>query len=124
MDFSLLWALLVVAIILAATITFKILQSKGIIRFTKDDVIEFAMLFNLTMDIVDELDLKYESRIKEIGNIVASALAYAEKQFDDVDKEKNAVAFAFELCDKFAIELTDARKKIIEKLIHMGLEKA
>jgi hypothetical protein len=90
-----------------------------------DDVLFVAKVFNLSMDIIKELNLKEEEKIKLIGDIVSDTLFYAESIMDEIDYDEMldlSIKYALELCEKFDIEITEERIRIITTLFEFGLD--
>lgn len=102
----------------------KLLKRKGII--TKEDVLIIAKAFDLGLNIVKELRLENEQRIREIGDIVYDAIQYVIAVFDDKDFDELygiALDTIVEKCAEFGIELNDNRFNIIDTLLEFGLKK-
>ena len=96
-------------------------------RIIEADDIRFAVsILNLTMSIVDELNLKNESEIKEISKVVLLSLEYGVELYSKTDKEsviKAAKTCATALCLQKNIELTPERLNIVNSLIEIGYSK-
>lgn len=123
MDYSIFIIIGILGIAIGIVIGIKYLQRKGII--TKEDVLTVARVFDLTLNIVKELKLEKEDKIRLIGDIVNDGIQYVLAVFDnneDIDKLAEEVYdFVVDKCITFGIELTDNRKDILRQLIIAGL---
>lgn len=122
-DATILYAILVVIGVLGFIFGIAYLRKKNIIKIDVDDLLFIATSFGLTMDIIDELDLKNESKIKQIRSILEDTMDFVIANYTDgVDMQSVAYNYAIGLAEKIGLELTDARKVIIARLIDMGLQ--
>lgn len=126
MDYSIFIIIGILGIAIGIVIGIKYLQRKGII--TKEDVLTVARVFDLTFNIVKELKLEKEDKIRLIGDIVNDGIQYVLAVFDnneDIDKLAEEVYdFVVDKCITFNIELNENRINIIKVLIEVGLDKA
>jgi hypothetical protein len=117
-DYSILWIITFVGITVGLIYLTSYLRRKKLI--TSDDL-QFAMLsIGLTMEIVDQLNLKNESEIKKITSIVLNSLGFAIAIFKEEDILKNAYLHARELSEDYGIEITPEREQIIKQLIDIA----
>jgi len=90
-------------------------------------ILTVARVFGLTLNIVKELKLEKEDKIRLIGDIVNDGIQYALAVFDnkeDIDKLAEEVYdFVVDKCITFNIELNENRINIIKALIEVGLDK-
>lgn len=125
MDYSIFIIIGILGIAIGIVIGTKYLQRKGII--TKEDVLTVARVFGLTLNIVKELKLEKEDKIRLIGDIVNDGIQYVLAVFDnneDIDKLAEEVYdFVVDKCITFNIELNENRINIIKALIEVGLDK-
>lgn len=125
MDYSIFIIIGILGIAIGIVIGIKYLQRKGII--TKEDVLTVARVFDLTLNIVKELKLEKEDKIRLIGDIVNDGIQYVLAVFDnneDIDKLAEEVYdFVVDKCITFNIELNENRINIIKVLIEVGLDK-
>lgn len=125
MDYSIFIIIGILGIAIGIVIGIKYLQRKGII--TKEDVLTVARVFDLTLNIVKELKLEKEDKIRLIGDIVNDGIQYVLAVFDnneDIDKLAEEVYdFVVDKCITFNIELNENRINIIKALIEVGLDK-
>ena len=123
MDYTILYSLLIVVGVLGVIFGVAYLRKKNIIEIDVDDLLFIVTAFGLTMDIIDELDLKFEPKIKQIRGILEDTMDFVIANYtDDVDMQNVAYNYAIGLAEKIGLELTDARKVIIAKLIDIGLQ--
>jgi hypothetical protein len=121
MDLTILYAIGVLVLVIGFLIGIKQLKKKGIID--SDDVLFAVKVLDLSIAIVDELDLKNESEIKKISQIVVDALEFAVAQLQDSENViGETVDYCYEVCDELGIELTDSRKILIGQLVSIGLD--
>lgn len=125
MDYSIFIIIGILGIAIGIVIGTKYLQRKGIV--TKEDVLTVARVFGLTLNIVKELKLEKEDKIRLIGDIVNDGIQYVLAVFDnneDIDKLADEVYdFVVDKCITFNIELNENRINIIKALIEVGLDK-
>lgn len=123
MDNSILLILGVISgtIILAAFISW--MRKKGYVN--SEDLNFVASLFSITIQIIEELNLQNEDKIKEIGEVVYDSLQFAAAIMDDdmtlEEVENYAYNYSIEVCESLEIEMTDQRRSIIRALIELGI---
>lgn len=116
MDYSIIYILIAVVFTIGILTLKSFLTKKNIIK--NEDLLFTAKILNLTVALIDELDLPKEKLIKDIGKIVYDALAFTSARYSTKDEViVNAVEYAYDLCLKFDIELTDSRRDIIRELV-------
>jgi hypothetical protein len=120
-DISVLYMLGAVAIVLGLTMFISWMRrSKYIVT---EDLLFIAKVLDLSLSIIDELDLQKESEIKQIGKIVYDAIEFGIANYTNPDEVKNnAYNYAIELCNVLNIKITDKRKEIIKELLVIGLQ--
>jgi hypothetical protein len=117
-DYSVLWLIVFVGVTVGLIWLTSYLRGKKLI--TSEDL-QFTMLtIGLTIEIVDQLNLRQESEIKKITSIVLNSLGFAIAIFKDEDVLKNAYLHAIELCEEYNIEVTPEREQIIKQLIDIA----
>lgn len=125
MDYSIFIIIGILGIAIGIVIGTKYLQRKDIIA--KEDVLTVARVFGLTLNVVKELKLEKEDKIRLIGDIVNDGIQYVLAVFDnneDIDKLAEEVYdFVVDKCITFNIELNENRINIIKALIEVGLDK-
>ena len=125
-------ALLIVLGVLDSIIGFKYAKKRFGWYFNPADIAYVQSLFGLTMDIIDELDMKQEKDIKFIGGIVSSAINYVlvtSNTTGEVNSLTHEIIDALvwdvikNSCANLSVELNDNRIKIIQGLIDITLNK-
>lgn len=113
MDIEIIYTLLVVAVALAgAYLLTKYTKIK------KDDLETVKTLFNLSIAVIDELNLKSEDKILEIATIVNSSIDYAIVfSEDNVELEDVAFEYCVKVCKQLNINIDENRTVIIKELI-------
>lgn len=113
MDIDIIYTLLVVAVALAgAYLLTKYTKIK------KDDLETVKTLFNLSMAVIDELNLKSEDKILEIATIVNSSIDYAIVfSEDNVELENVAFEYCVNVCKQLNINIDENRTFILKELI-------
>ena len=113
MDIDIIYTLLVVAVALAeAYLLTKYTKIK------KDDLETVKTLFNLSIAVIDELNLKSEDRILEIATIVNSSIDYAIVfSEDNVELENVAFEYCVNVCKQLNINIDENRTFILKELI-------
>lgn len=113
MDIEIIYTLLVVAVALAgAYLLTKYTKIK------KDDLETVKTLFNLSVAVIDELNLKSEDKILEIATIVNSSIDYAIVfSEDNVELEDVAFEYCVKVCKQLNINIDENRTVIIKELI-------
>ena len=113
MDMDVMYTLLVVAVALAgAYLLTKYTKIK------KDDLETVKALFNLSVAVIDELNLKNEDKILEIATIVNSSIDYAIVfSEDNVELEDVAFEYCVKVCKQLNINIDGNRTSILKELI-------
>ena len=113
MDIDIIYTLLVVAVALAgAYLLTKYTKIK------KDDLETVKTLFNLSIAVIDELNLKSEDRILEIATIVNSSIDYAIVfSENNVELENVAFEYCVNVCKQLNINIDENRTFILKELI-------
>ena len=113
MDIDVIYTLLVVAVALAgAYLLTKYTKIK------KDDLETVKALFNLSVAVIDELNLKNEDKILEIATIVNSSIDYAIVfSGDNVELEDVAFEYCVNVCKQLNINIDGNRTVILKELI-------
>ena len=113
MDIDVIYTLLVVAVALAGAY----LLTKYT-KFKKDDLETVKALFNLSVAVIDELNLKNEDKILEIATIVNSSIDYAIVfSGDNVELEDVAFEYCVNVCKQLNINIDENRTVILKELI-------
>ena len=113
MDMDVMYTLLVVAVALAGAY----LLTKYA-KFKKDDLETVKTLFNLSVAVIDELNLKGEDKILEIATIVNSSIDYAIVfSEDNVELEDVAFEYCVKVCKQLNINIDGNRTVILKELI-------
>ena len=113
MDMDVMYTLLVVAVALAGAY----LLTKYT-KFKKDDLETVKALFNLSVAVIDELNLKNEDKILEIATIVNSSIDYAIVfSGDNVELEDVAFEYCVNVCKQLNINIDGNRTSILKELI-------
>lgn len=113
MDIDVIYTLLVVAVALAGAY----LLTKYT-KFKKDDLETVKALFNLSVAVIDELNLKNEDKILEIATIVNSSIDYAIVfSGDNVELEDVAFEYCVNVCKQLNINIDGNRTSILKELI-------
>lgn len=123
MDYTILYAILILLVIVGLTFLAITLKKKNIV--SAEDL-EFAVsMLGLSVAIIDELNLKDEDKIKDISQIVIDAVNYVTENMKDstADKVQLAYSYALVLCFDMNISLTEERKNIIKRLIELSFSK-
>jgi hypothetical protein len=113
MDIDIIYTLLVVAVALVgAYLLTKYTKIK------KDDLETVKTLFNLSIAVIDELNLKNEDKILEIATIVNSSIDYAIVfSEDNVELEDVAFEYCVKVCKQLNINIDGNRTSILKELI-------
>lgn len=113
MDIDIIYTLLVVAVALVgAYLLTKYTKIK------KDDLETVKTLFNLSVAVIDELNLKNEDKILEIATIVNSSIDYAIVfSEDNVELENVAFEYCVNVCKQLNINIDGNRTSILKELI-------
>lgn len=116
MDLSLLYGVIIA--VLMAVISYLLTKK---ITVSKNELAIVQQIFNLSTNIIDELNLKHENKILQISQIIDSGITFAIVLTDENQKEV-VKKYTIEQCKLFGIELTPQREEIINSLIDIGLD--
>lgn len=116
MDLSLLYAVIIA--ILMAVVSYLLTKK---ITVNKNELAIVQQIFNLSANIIDELNLKNENKILQISQIIDSGITFAIV-LDDENQKEMVKRYTVEQCKLFGIELTPQREEIINSLIDIGLD--
>ena len=116
MDLSLLYGVIIA--VLMAVISYLLTKK---ITVSKNELAIVQQIFNLSTNIIDELNLKNENKILQISQIIDSGITFAIVLTDENQKEV-VKKYTIEQCKLFGIELTPQREEIINSLIDIGLD--
>ncbi len=87
-------------------------------KFKKDDLETVKTLFNLSVAVIDELNLKSEDKILEIATIVNSSIDYAIVfSENNVELEDVAFEYSVKVCKQLNINIDGNRTAILKELI-------
>lgn len=116
MDYSLIYGIIIAGLmaVVSYLLTKKITVSKNELQIVQQ-------IFNLSANLIDELNLKNENKILQISQIIDSGITFAVVLTDENQKEM-VKKYTYEQCALFGIELTESRKQLIEQLIDIGLD--
>ena len=116
MDYSLIYGIIIAGLmaVVSYLLTKKITVSKNELQIVQQ-------IFNLSANIVDELNLKNEDKILQISQIIDSGITFAIV-LDDGNQKEMVKRYTVEQCELFDIELTPQREEIINSLIDIGLD--
>lgn len=121
MDYTIFWIIGIIAITIGSVYLVSYLRKKNYVA--KEDLIFVSELLNLSLKIIDELNLEKEKQIKKISQIVIDAINFSIGLYDDeIDLINKSYDYALELCKQAEIEITENRKEIIRELIIIGLQ--
>ena len=119
MDYSIIWIILTLVGLIGFAFLIRYSTNKG---YVKESDINFVIaMFDLTMAIVDELDLQKEKEIKNIATYVDLGLKFAKKISANDNMYDVIVDYTIDLCETNNIEVTDQRKLIIQQLTQIAL---
>lgn len=116
MDLSLLYAVIIAA--LMAVVSYLLTKK---ITVNKNELAIVQQIFNLSANLIDELNLKNEDKILQISQIIDSGITFAIV-LDDGNQKEMVKRYTVEQCKLFGIELTPQREEIINSLIDIGLD--
>lgn len=121
MDYTVFWIISIIASVIGLVYLVSYLRKKNYVA--KEDLIFVSELLNLSLKIIDELNLEKEKQIKKISQIVVDAINFSIGLYDDETELVNkSYEYAIELCKQTGIEITENRKEIIRELIIIGLQ--
>jgi hypothetical protein len=122
MDYTILYAILI--LIGTVLVIYGTLYLKKRVMVSQEDLQFVSNTLNLSLAIIDELDLSKEKEIKNIGAIVFGGLNMAIGLYGTEDRDK-VILMGKDLCFKLAedqgIQLTENRKVIIVNLLELAL---
>ena len=118
---------LIVLLVLGLSVGCYYLVKKVIPQYNPADIAYVQSLFGISMDIIDELDLKNEPQVKMIAHIISTSLNQVyligkNKDLIGEELEKNTWELVKDSCEALQIEITPAREKTIQALIDIGLD--
>jgi len=120
MDYTVFYVIGVALFVVGLTIGAKFLNTRGII--TNEQLLFVAKTFDLTLKIIDELNLKKEKQLLTIANIVQDSIEYVIAINENPNNMvEEAYKYAVDKCIVLGIELTDNRREILLQLITAGL---
>lgn len=120
MDYSILYLIGMIVFVVALGVFTRKLAFKQII--TNEQLLFVAKAFDLTINLIDELNLKNEKKILEIADVVNDSIEFAIAiNTDPTTMETEAYKHAIELANVFELELTENRINIMTSLINIGL---
>lgn len=121
MNFDMLYLIILIVYAIGLVYGIRYLRRKDYIA--SEDLLFAAKVLDLSLKIIDELNLQKEKQIKTITQIVIDSLEFAVSISKNIEEIKeNAYRYAIDLCLSFGIELTENRKEIIRQLIEIGLQ--
>ena len=116
-------ALGVVAGTMGIVVLVRYLQRKNLI--SSEDIQIVAAMFELSVDIIDELNLKEEEHILIIAKTVESSLRYAAQlsmeDLSEGEMEEASFLYAQGFLQGIGIETNEHRERIMRGLIDIGL---
>lgn len=116
MDLNLLYGVIIAA--LMAVVSYLLTKK---ITINKNELAIVQQIFNLSANLIDELNLKNEDKILQISQIIDSGITFAIV-LDDGNQKEMVKRYTVEQCKLFGIELTPQREEIINSLIDIGLD--
>lgn len=122
MDMNILIIIGCVGYVIGLTILVIYLRKNKIV--TKQDLETVKEIFQLSTQMMQELNLKNEPQLIQISQIVLTSLDFACMTYSNVETEELldiATKKTYELCNDLNIELNDNRKSIIKQFITLGL---
>lgn len=121
MDFTIFWILGIIGIVIGLVYLVSYLRKNNYV--SKEDLIFVSGLLNLSLKIIDELNLEKEKQIKKISQIVVNAINFSIGLYDDeIELVNKSYEYAIELCKQAGIEITENRKEIVRELVIIGLQ--
>lgn len=119
MDYTVLYMILVAGVAFGIAYVVSYLRKKDLVG--KENLLFAIKILDLSMKVVNELNLEKEEFIADIAIIVRDSLEYAISLYNDEQRIlENAYDYAIDLCLALEIELTDNRKDIIRELVHIA----
>lgn len=121
MDTTILYVILATSIAFGVAYLVSYLRRKNLVN--KEDLKFATKALDLTIAIVDELNLKHEKEVKQISQIVIDSLEFGISLYNtEEDVKDNALEYAYDLCLSMNIGLTDERKEIMRELIEITFQ--
>lgn len=126
MDYTILIIIGILAGLMGLALGIGWLRRKGYI--IPEDLYLVMKAFDLTIQVVDELNLDKEEEIKKVADLVSLSLHYAYEVVDSENQEPDYIfTIAKNYLDKFAeelgLEMTSSRREIVEGLLMVAIEK-
>ena len=119
MNYTILYAILIVALTVGLVFAGKYLREKNLV---KSEDLTFAInILQISTAIVSELNLDKETEIKAISQVVVDAVTFVNNSTSTTDINKTALDYALGLCANLKIEVTANRQVIIKQLIVLAL---
>lgn len=119
MDYTVLYMILAAGVAFGIAYVVSYLRKKDLVG--KENLLFAIKILDLSMKVVNELNLEKEEFIADIAIIVRDSLEYAISLYNDEQRIlENAYDYAIDLCLALEIELTDNRKDIIRELVHIA----
>ena len=91
----------------------------------KEELEAVKIMFNLTTQIVDELNLKHEEKILLISNVVDHGITFALLLYNIEEKEelkKAAKDYCLKNLEQLNIDVDENRLAIIDGLLEIGIK--
>lgn len=125
MDYTILYVIGIVVGVFIVAIGSKYGRDKG--WFTSDDLKFAQTLLGLSIEIIDELDLKQEAEIQKIARVVDTALTQMQLVLNDEATYDQMVNQTYEnalkIAEEFDLEMNTQRDKIVLELVQFGVAK-
>jgi hypothetical protein len=121
-DYSILYILCAIIAVLGLIFGISYLRTKNIVK--ADDINLVSSILNISMSIIQEMNLDQEKEILKIANIIDISLLNVINIIKLKEKEKvieQAKIFAYQLCEKNNIMLNETRTNLIDQLITIVL---
>jgi uncharacterized protein with FMN-binding domain len=122
MDINIIFLLIIVIITIGLIFCVNYFRQNNKIN---DKTLEtVATTLNLTVTIIDQLNLKNEDKIINLTNIIIESINYTKDVLNSKNNDElifNAIVYAQKLCLDQGIELTDSRKAIIDSLVRLSI---
>lgn len=123
MDYTVFWILGIIIGVLAIFYGLYYAKKKGYVK--SEDLIFVGQLLGISMQLIDELDLKKEKEILKISSIIKDGVSFALSIYNEsTDKQiiiDEACDYVESTCLSFNIELTENRRSIILGLVTMAI---
>lgn len=120
MDYSMFYMIGFIIFVVGLTTLIIVLRNKKILQ--SEDVLLVAKIFDLSVAIIDEMNLASEKKILSIADIVSDSIEFVISINDNPETmNEDAYNYAISLCEKAEIKLNTGRENIIKNLIDIGL---